>query len=146
MEQSTFSFELTSTNPDAELGFECWVNDQCVFDTDHVAESTMVHGNLPNNSIETEHCLKLVLKNKQPQHTQVSNTGEILTDSCLTISQLKFDEIALGFDILQNAVYRHNFNNTTQSTEHKFFGTLGCNGIVELKFSTPVYLWLLENM
>jgi hypothetical protein len=146
MEQLKFSFELSPTNSNAALGFEAWINDQCVFDTDHVVEPMLVTGVLPNDAVETEHTLKLVLKNKQAHHTTISDSGEILKDSCLTISQLKFDEIAVGFNILQTAVYRHCSNGTSELVEHKFFECMGCNGTVELKFRTPIYLWLLENM
>jgi hypothetical protein len=146
MKQPKFSFELTPTNPDAELGFEVWINDQCVFNTEHVQEFCTVTGMLPDDNNDAEHTLKLVLKNKQTEHTQISETGEILNDSCLTISQLKFDDIELNFNLWKTAVYQHNVNGTSELTDHKFFGTMGCNGTVELKFSTPIYLWLLENM
>ena len=146
MEHSKFSFELTPTNPTAELGFELWINDRCVVNLDHVSECCTINGDLPNDDIEAEHTLKLVLKNKQPSHTQVSDTGEILHDSCLIISQLKFDNIELGQPITELAEYNHDFNGTHDMVTEQFFGTMGCNGTVELKFSTPIYLWLLENM
>jgi hypothetical protein len=146
MEQSTFSFELTPTNPTAELGFEVWINDRCVVSLDHVSECCTITGNLPDDSIEAEHTLKLVLKNKQLIHTQVSDTGEILQDSCLIVSQLKFDNIELGQLITELTDYNHDFNGTQPLITEQFFGTLGCNGTVTLKFSTPIYLWLLENM
>jgi hypothetical protein len=146
MDQSKFSFELSPTNPNAKLGFEAWINDQCVFDTDHVVEPMLVTGVLPNDAVETEHTLKLVLKNKQAEHTTVSESGEILGDACLKISKLKFEDFELAFNILQTAVYSHDFNGTAESIKQEFFDTMGCNGTVELKFSTPIYLWLLENM
>jgi hypothetical protein len=146
MEQSKFSFELAPTNPQARLGFEVWVNDQCMVDMDHVTESISINVGLPNDDVEAEHVLKLVLKHKQAEHTTISESGEILNDSCLKISELKFDEIDLGFNILQTATYCHDFNGTSELTNHKFFDTMGCNGTVELKFSTPIYLWLLEHM
>jgi hypothetical protein len=146
MEQSKFSFELTPTNPAAELGFEAWINDQCVFDTDHVTESIVVTGILPNDNVETDHTLKIVLKNKLSEHTTISESGEILHDACLEIAKLTFDDIELGQIVNELTVYEHDFNGTQQLSKHKFFGTMGCNGTVTLKFSTPVYLWLLENM
>jgi hypothetical protein len=146
MQQSKFSFELTSTNPAAGLGFEVWINDRCVVDTDHVTESMLITDILPSDTVEAEHILKLVLKHKKAEHTKISESGEILDDACLNISKLKFDDVELGINILQTAVYCHNFNNTSAETRHKFFGTMGCNGTVELKFSTPIYLWLLEHM
>jgi len=146
MEQSKFNFELTPTNPAAELGFECWVNDQCVFNTDHVTESIVVTGMLPDDNVETDHTLKIVLKSKLPEHTTISESGEILHDACLKITGLTFDTIELGQIVNELTVYEHDFNGTQQLSKHKFFGTMGCNGTVELKFSTPIYLWLLENM
>ena len=146
MEHSTFSFDLTPTNPTAELGFEVWISDQCVFDSNCVTNTVTVTGNLPSDDIEAEHTLKLLLKNKQPEHTQLSELGEILQDSCLIISNLKFDGIELGQIVNNLSVYQHDFNGTQALTTDKFFGTMGCNGTAELKFSTPIYLWLLENM
>ena len=37
-------------------------------------------------------------------------------------------------------------NGTQESVDDDFFGTMGCNGTVRLKFSSPVYLWLLETV
>jgi hypothetical protein len=146
MEHSKFSFELTPTNPAVELGFEAWINDQCVFDSDCVSNTVTVTGNLPSDNVEAEHVLKLVLKNKKSSHTQVSDTGEILQDSCLTVSNLSFDGIELGQIFNNLSVYQHDFNGSQALTTDKFFGTMGCNGTVELKFSTPLYIWILENM
>jgi len=44
------------------------------------------------------------------------------------------------------ATYTHDFNGTKELTQEKFYGVMGCNGTVSLKFATPIYLWLLENM
>jgi hypothetical protein len=146
MENSKFSFKLTPTNPAAELGFEAWVNDQCVFDTNYVTESIVVTGVLPDDNVETDHTLKMVLKNKLPEHTTISESGEILHDACLEITGLTFDNIELGQIVDNLTVYEHNFNGNAESIKDKFFGTMGCNGTVTLKFSTPIYLWFLENM
>jgi hypothetical protein len=146
MENSTFSFVLTSTDTAAKLGFEAWINDQCVFDSDCVTSTATVTANLPSDDVEVEHALKLVLKNKLPEHTQLSESGEIVNDACLTVSNLSFDGIELGQMVNDLSVYQHDFNGTQPATKEQFFGTMGCNGTVTLKFSTPIYLWLLENM
>lgn len=146
MESLKFSFELNTTDPVAELGFEVWINEQCVFDTEHVAESLTITGDLPNDDVEKEHTLKLVLKNKQTHHTTVNEHGEIVKDAVLKISNISFDDIELGHDILNLAQYRHNFNGYGNAVVEQFCNEMGCNGSVELKFSTPIYLWLLENM
>jgi hypothetical protein len=146
MEQSKFSFQLTPTNPTAGLGFEVWLNDQCVFDTDHVAQSLTITGDLPNDSVETEHTLKMVLKHKQAEHTKINDTGDITQDACLEIFNWTFNGVELGPLVSHLTVYEHDFNSNSEKIKDKFFGTMGCNGTVELKFSTPIYLWLLGHM
>ena len=146
MKNSIFSFKLTPSNPAAKLGFEVWINEQCMFETDHVNESIEITGDLPADNIEAEHTLRLILKNKQPEHTQVDESGNIVADSLLEITELTFDEVALGQIVNDLTVYNHDFNGSQAPIQEQFFGTMGCNGSVELKFTTPIYLWLLENM
>ena len=146
MDYSKFSFHLTPTDPTAKLGFETWVNDQCIFNTDHVHEESTVTGYLPDDNVEAEHTLRFVLKNKQPENTQLTDAGEIAHDACLQIDNLIFDGIELGHMFNRLTVYQHDFNGTQAPVKESFFGTLGCNGTAELKFTTPIYLWLLENM
>ena len=59
---------------------------------------------------------------------------------------LAFDEIELKQIFIDHAVYTHNFNGTQTEIQDKFYGEMGCNGTVSFKFTTPVYLWLLENL
>jgi len=146
MEYSKFSFQLTPTDSNAQLGFEAWINDQCVFNTNSVNESSTITGYLPSDSQDAEHILKFVLKNKQLTDTQISSNGEIIKDACIEISNLTFDNIELGQIVNNLARYYHDFNGTQSQVEESFYGTMGCNGTVELKFTTPIYLWLLENM
>jgi len=62
------------------------------------------------------------------------------------VTEITFDEIDCTQIVHDHAVYRHNLNGTGPEIDDQFFGDMGCNGTVELKFTTPVYLWLLENM
>jgi hypothetical protein len=93
-----------------------------------------------------EHELRIVMKHKTADHTEVNETGEIVRDVMLIISDVKFDEIELGQVFVEKTTYVHDFNGSQPLVEDKFFGDMGCNGTVSLKFSTPSYLWLLENM
>jgi hypothetical protein len=144
MEKTKITFEVVPTNPSAKLGFETWLDDQLVFDTDHVQD--LVKITVPVVDDESEHVLKMILKNKLPEHTQITATGEIESDSVLEIQNIAFDEIVLGQIVTQQTVYTHDVNGTGQMASHQFFGTMGCNGTVILKFTTPLYLLFLENM
>jgi hypothetical protein len=146
MQYSKFSFQLTASNDSAELGFETWINDQRVFATNHVRGTTVVSGYLPSDAADSTHTLKLVLKGKNQQHTRIDTQGKIITDDTVNISGLEFDGIALNYIVNKLCVYHHDFNGTGAATKDRFYGTMGCNGTVELPFTTPIYLWMLENM
>ena len=145
MSNTTISCTLDTTNPTASLGFEAWVDDQKFFDSNHVQARQPIVIEIADN--DGEHELRFVLKNKTSDHTQVDETGNIVADAMLIVTDLAFDEIQLGHMVTEQAVYTHDFNGTKQLTQDKlFYREMGCNGTVSLKFSTPIYLWLLEHM
>ena len=141
----TITFNLATTDATAELGFEAWIDDRKFLDVDHVKETQPVAVELDDED-DVAHELRLVLKNKTTAHTQVDEHGNILADARLVITDMAFDEIRLGHMFFEQAVYTHDFNGTGKETEDTFYGELGCNGTVSLKFATPMYLWLLEHM
>lgn len=140
----TISCILDTTDPAAALGMEIWIDDNRLFDSDHIQKTEQVSLELSDD--DGEHELKFVLKNKTEADTKIDEAGNIIKDATLTISDLAFDEIKLGYMISDLAVYAHNFNGTGETIQDKFYGAMGCNGTVSIKFSTPIYLWLLEHM
>lgn len=140
----SISCQIGTTNASATLGLEVWVDDQRFFDSDHVQTTEKITIEIADD--EADHELRFVMKNKTSSHTQVNESGAIVADAVLTISTLSFDEILLGHMLVEQAVYTHDFNGSGPSTQDKFYGEMGCNGTVSLKFSTPIYLWLLEHM
>jgi hypothetical protein len=139
------TFNLATTDVTAELGFEAWINERKFLDMDHVKETQQITVELEDKD-DAEHELRLVLKNKKTEHTKIDEHGNIMADARLQITDVAFDEIRLGNMFSQQAVYTHDFNGTGKATVDKFYGELGCNGTVKLKFTTPMYLWLLEHM
>lgn len=138
------SFNISNSDASVPLGAEVWLDDHKIFDCNHVTETIAFGHDLADD--EANHELRIVMKNKTAEHTQIDVSGNIVKDTCLVIDNLCFDEIVLGHVFTDLAVYSHDFNGSQQFTQDKFFGTMGCNGTVSLKFSTPIYLWLLENM
>ena len=135
---------VSSTDPASRLGLEIWLDDTQIYDTEHVDEPiNFVHEFADTDG---EHQLRFVLKNKTPDHTKIDEAGNILSDCRICISDVSFDEIKLGQIFIEQAVYEHNFNDTADPVKDQFYGEMGCNGTVALTFTTPVYLWLLENM
>ena len=141
----TITFNLATTDATAKLGFEAWIDERKFLDLDHVKEIQPVTVELDDED-DVAHELRLVLKNKTTAHTQVDEHGNIVADARLQITDMAFDEIQLRNMVSEQAVYTHDFNGTGKVTEDKFYGELGCNGTVSLKFATPMYLWLLEHM
>ena len=141
----TITFNLATTDATAELGFEAWIDDRRFLDIDHVTQDQQVSVDLEDQD-DVAHELRLVLKNKTTAHTEVDEHGNIVADARLQVTDVAFDEIRLGHMFVEQAVYTHDFNGTGKATVDTFYGELGCNGTVSLKFATPMYLWLLEHM
>ncbi len=123
---------------------EIWIDNQKLFDQAHVQESHRISTDLSDS--DGEHELRFVLKNKLSEHTQIDADNTIVSDARISVSDIEFDGIALDQLVPVLAKYQHNFNGTGELIIDEFYGELGCNGTVSLKFTTPIYLWLLEHM
>ena len=141
-DQTEISFLVNTTNNLIPLGFEAWINDQKIFDTDHLDTEKKITATVSDDP--AEHELKFVLKNKLESHTVIDKQGNIVSDATVKISHIMFDEIELKQLVARTANYRHNFNGTGEFFDDIFYDEMGCNGTVTLKFTTPVYLWFLE--
>jgi hypothetical protein len=144
---STYQITCTigTTNPEAKLGLEIWVDTTQLYTNDHVTESAIpLSFDLPEN--DGPHNLRFVMTGKTTSNTKINELGEIIQDATITISNVAFEEIELNQIVIDNAVYTHNFNGSQPETQAKFYGVMGCNGTVSLEYETPVYLWLLEKM
>jgi hypothetical protein len=135
---------LGTSDKSVPLGMEIWLDDQLIVNQDWVTDCVTICHELLDT--DAHHQLRFVMKNKTSEHTIVDNAGNIVGDAWLTVSDLAFDDIPLNNLFTKLATYTHDFNGTQDQTQDKFYGCLGCNGTVTLEFTTPVYLWLLENM
>lgn len=139
-----FGFSITPSDPAVPLGMEVWLDGDKIFDQAHVSQTETVEHDL--SDLDGEHELRFVLKNKLRNHTQLDADKNIIKDASIRIDDIMFEEINIKQIVIDQAEYRHNFNGHGADTTEKFYGEMGCNGTVTLKFSTPIYLWLLEKM
>jgi hypothetical protein len=95
---------------------------------------------------DQSHVLEFVLSGKTPEHTQITEQDEIISDVLVKIQNIAFDGIEIDQIFSELAEYHHDFNGSQPATVGRFYGDIGCNGTVRLEFTTPIYLWLLENM
>jgi hypothetical protein len=139
-----FNCVVGSTDFSVPLGLEIWVDQHRLFDQDHIDQTYNIQHEISDD--DGEHELRFVLKHKLSAHTQVDAEGNIVSDATVTVGNIEFDGIDCQYLITKLAQYQHDFNGTGSIITQPFYGELGCNGIVSLKFTTPIYLWLLENM
>ena len=132
---TTITGFIDSSDKKITLGTEVWIDNICVVNVEHV--DRIVHFSHVLEEDNAEHELRIVMKHKTPDHTELDDAGNIIRDAMLSISDIKFDEIALGQVLLNKAVYTHDFNGSQPPVDDKFFGDLGCNGTVSLKFTAP---------
>lgn len=144
METVKISFDIQTSDSECPLGIEIWLDDVVLLTNNHVQETVSFSHDIDDH--DGEHELQIVLTGKTTDHTLVDETGAIIKDAILTISSVMIDDIDVNQLFLDKCVYTHNFNGTQPEIVDTFHGAAGCNGTISFKFTTPVYLWLLENM
>lgn len=144
MSTTEFSVTIAPSDPAVPLGMEVWLDSDKIFDQDHVSQEETVKHDLSDQA--GEHVLRFVLKNKLRKHTQLDADKNIIKDARIRIDDITFEDIDVKQLVIDHAEYQHNFNGHGADTTDQFYGEMGCNGTVTLKFSTPIYLWLLEKM
>jgi hypothetical protein len=135
---------ISTTDPLVPLEFEVRLDGKVVLAATQVTAPIKFEHDMSDN--DGEHQLDFVLKNKTENDTIIDENGNIIKDARLIVSDVAFDDIELKQIFVNQTVYTHNFNGTGETIEDEFYGEMGCNGTVSLKFSTPMYIWLLENM
>lgn len=105
---------------------------------------------------EGESSLVISLLNKEDSDTVKNNTGDIVSDMLLNIESVEIDEIDLGLLLWTLSDYRPKYSQSHYDYQKQLGITLpnsigncvnlGWNGDWVLKFSSPYYAWLLENI
>lgn len=144
METVKISFDIESSDITCPLGVEIWLDDAVLLSNHHVQEKIKFSHDI--NDDDVEHQLRVVMSGKISDHTRVDEAGNIVKDATLQISNVVIDDIDVNQLFLEKCVYTHNFNDTQPEIADTFHGVAGCNGTISFEFSTPIYLWLLENM
>lgn len=138
---STISVDISSTDTSSSLGVAIWLNNQCVFQTPHVSES--IHYEHVISDEDGEHELQIVMSGKTQDHTIVDDHGNIIKDAVLSVA-FNVDNVNVDQLFQNQAVYTHDFNGTQSEIKDTFHGLMGCNGVLSLKFISPLFLWVLD--
>ena len=145
MSKIKIQFDIINNNNHNDLGLAIWLDDRKYYDENPLCGTTPIVIEIDED--ENNHSLGIILKNKQMHHTSIDqNTGDILEDSLLEISNFTVDDIEINQLFNDQSVYTHDCNGTADKQEYKFYGTMGCNGLVRFNFETPFYMWMLEHL
>jgi len=122
-------------------GAKVYIDDQLIFDK-IMANTEQIDwtGELVNG----EHKIIVEMYNKREGDTVLNNDNSIVNDVVLNIDKIIVDDVDLGALLWSASTYYPSDENSPESLDSCV--NLGWNGSWELPFSSPTYLWLLENL
>ena len=115
--------------------------------------NTLIYENLVHDSVEVSwsgeleegnHTISIEMYNKHDGDTVTDDEENIINDVVLNINDIEIDEISLDNLLWTESVYTPTDLNSPESLTECV--NLGWNGTWKLGFSTPIYLWFLENL
>jgi hypothetical protein len=145
-EKLSFVVALSGTFWERRPQFSVWLDDHMVVASEIVsaAQQEIKFQRTIDKGI---HTLKIRLENKINSDTVLAN-GEVVNDMLLNVDDIMIDDISLG-NLLWSAEYiLDNPQQYKGQTITKLDNcvNLGWNGTYILKFSSPFYIWLLEQL
>lgn len=144
LEKTEIKVNLSSTFWDKAPKARIYINDSCMFDDAVAAEQPI---DLSVELPEGKHKLIVELYNKDKYQT-VLQDDKIVKDQLLNIDSVSFDDIDIGYLSHKLSKYYPDQNYYSNSAPLLVNNcvNLGYNGRWELEFTTPIYIWLLENI
>ena len=156
-EKLKFKLELYATMWDQPPHAEILIDDKMHFKGDITGTEEKPNVIELEQELEEgkEHSLVLMRSGKGPDQTIVNDKGDILKDQLLQIKNIEIDEIDIGA-LVYEGVYTPHYpepwatqqrNSGVELPESlKNVTTMGHTGKWRFKFSSPFYMWLLENL
>ena len=144
METIDIQFDFTTNDVHSGLSLEISFNNKLLQTIDATELTQKIQLSIECDT--GDQLLDFTLKNKTPQHTILNDQGEIVKDSSIGIENFVIDYVELEHTFYEQCRYNHDFNGSQKPIDDDFFGTMGCNGTVSLKFTSPVYRWLVDTM
>jgi len=108
-----------------------------------VAEETVIEKELIVDDDKT-YKLHFTLHDKSKYDTVVED-GEIVKDTTVTIKSVEMDDIDIT-SLLSLDKDKFYYIHDGADGKHTFYDTMGVNGSSTIEFTTPFYVWLLENL
>lgn len=137
------SFMAKSVGGDLKLTAR--LNGQVFFEQILTDKEIQIKTEFPDVDDE-KYLLEIEMSGKLEDHTIIDENNNIMQDRLVEIKEFTLDDLDLQRLFEDTTVYRHSFNGTQEPVLDKFFGSMGCNGVLNFEFTSPVYLWILKNM
>jgi hypothetical protein len=145
-ESLNFKVTLSGTFWDKRPKFSIWIDDTKIQDGEITsAEHQTIE--FSQELSETDHQLKIRLENKEDTDVVKDDAGGIAKDMLLNIEDIEIDDISLGHQLWAATYYpdeKKMFNGEEIESITRCVN-LGWNGSYVINFSSPFYIWLLEN-
>ena len=108
-----------------------------------VTEETVIEKELTVEDDKT-YKLNFTLYDKSKYDTVIED-GKIVKDTVVKIKQVEVDDVDITsmLSINQDTFY---YIHDGSTEKHAFYDTMGVNGTSTIEFTTPFYVWLLENL
>jgi hypothetical protein len=141
-ESTEIKINLSSTHWEQRYpGARVYINDQLIFEN-LIKEPTEI--NHTADLAEGEHKIIIEMYNKKPGDTETDDNNNITNDVVLNIDGISLEEIELDRLLWTKSIYYPTDEHAPERLDDCV--NLGWNGRWELEFSSPIYLWLLENI
>ena len=150
VEKLNFKIKLSGTFWNKRPQFSVWLDDAVVVRSELQADPHVVA--FERDITEGKHTLSIRLENKEDSDVVKDNADSdnytIIKDMLLNIDDIEIDNISLGKLIWETkfVLDRPIEYQGKTITEFERCVNLGNNGTYILEFSSPFYLWLLENL
>jgi hypothetical protein len=142
MSTSNIKMSVQATGPGLDLTIR--VNGAAIYQEQPATDVVVVSHDFPD--VEgNEYRLEIELSGKNETHTVVDEEGNITSDVRVIVNGFELDGVNIDQLVFEKSRYSHDFNGSQPATVDQFFGDMGCNGTVEFSWTTPVFVWLLEN-
>lgn len=145
-----FKIGISGTYWDKKPHYTVWLDDQKYADATiggHSKEIEFVE--FDAGITEGKHEFKIRLENKSDRDVEKDGHGNIINDMLLNIESIDIDGIDLGPLKWSASEFHADHKKIIHGTDMSVLKecvNLGWNGAYVIKFDSPFYLWLLENL